>query len=55
MIMGGVSVNKKYKMRYVDVYEMFTRLFPILFALFMTIITSGAWLMWVLIRYIRTH
>lgn len=43
MIMGGVSVNKKYKFRH------------ILFDLFMTVITGGAWLIWVLIRYLRTH
>lgn len=30
--------------------------FPhMLFDLFMTIITGGLWLIWVLIRYLRTH
>lgn len=27
----------------------------ILFDFFMTIITGGLWLIWVLIRYLRTH
>ena len=26
-----------------------------IFDFFMTIITGGAWLIWVLIRYLRTH
>lgn len=26
-----------------------------MFDMFMTIITGGAWLIWVLIRYLRTH
>lgn len=31
------------------------RLHNMLFDFFMTVITGGAWLIWVLIRYLRTH